>query len=198
MKIPKWRSIYVSLISAALVFSLAGCTHTSTTEQRSETTRTGQSEVREMTDEGRGKMQEMATQSKAELEKVASAGKAGFQDLSQKAELGFEKIAASSNEALRGIGMKSGYGAAEKEQFLTGCKQSCAKEGPKTTNIGQFCELYCGCTHDNLQTKVPFEDLQDYTVGKASDTSTQKIEQIRSQCVKDAHTATTPTNKQKS
>lgn len=178
MKRMNLRTIYVSLTSLALVFSLAGCTRTSTTQPESRNVQTGQSQVREM-----------ATKSKAELDKMTAAGKSDFQDLTQKAGQGFEKIAASSNEALKGIGMQTGYGSVEKEQFLTGCKQSCAKESPKTSNVGKFCELYCGCTHDNLQNKVAFEDLQDYTVGKATDTSTKKIEQIRSQCVKDAHTA---------
>lgn len=192
MKPLKRPFIYVSLTSLALIFSLAGCTHSSTTEPKSETLQTGQAEVREMTENTKAQMAQMATQSKTELTKMASAGKAGFQELSQKAEQSLNRIAASSDEALKGVGLQTGYNAVEKEQFLTGCKQACAKESKTTGNIARFCELYCGCTHDNLQSKIAFEDLQDYTVGKASNTASKKIEQIRNQCLQDANTTTNP------
>lgn len=166
MKIFSKRSICVSLASLALVFSMAGCARTNT-ETTSEYRPTGQSEVREMTEQG----------------------KAGLQQAAQKAEQGLEKIAASSNDAMKNLGVKSGYGPQEEQEFLTACKASCAKESPKAGNVAQFCELYCGCTHDNLEAKVPFNDLRAYTAGKKSE-SNQAIVEIRDQCIQDAHTAT--------
>ncbi|WP_373532029.1 hypothetical protein [Vampirovibrio sp.] len=169
MKLWKQPAIGVYFTVLALVFSLTGCTKTDTTSSRAPST--GQSEVREMPEQT----------------------KTGWTEATQKAETGLQKIAASSNQALKKLGVNSQYGQAEEKEFLSACKQSCLKESPQShpnsNNVTHFCELYCGCTHDNLETKVPFNDLQAYTNGQTSK-SNQAIIEIRDQCVRDAHAAT--------
>ena len=209
MKMMSLRSVYVSLTALAVVFSLSGCAR-STTQPSSETYSTGQSQVREeqpaTTGEGKlqpGRTSEMdhAMTESRQADWQDKAGQVGQdiskvgQGISQKVEQGYDKIAASTSDALKGVGLNTGYSQKEKEQFLTGCEQSCAKEKTTNKDINKFCNLYCGCTHDNLEAQVPFKDLQDYTMGK-SNKSGKTIEQIRNQCVKSAHTATSkPTSK---
>lgn len=178
MKRMSLRTIYVSLASLALVFSLAGCAKT-TVQPENEIYRTGQAEVRE---------------SAPEQDRKNTAS--GWTDMSQKAGQGLDRIAASSNAALKKMGIHTGYNQEEKNQFLMACQQACVKEGPKTKEISQFCNLYCGCTHDNLEAQVPFEDLQAYTMDKTGGKAGGKtgksgttIEQIKTRCIQDSHTA---------
>jgi hypothetical protein len=170
MKLWNQQAISASLVALTLVFSLTGCTRTNT-GTTSEYPSTGQSEVREMTDQG----------------------KAGLREAAQTAEANLKKIAASSNQAMKELGVKGNYGQEEEKEFLSACKQSCAKEGPKSDNVAQFCALYCGCTHDNLQAKVPLKDLQAYSNGQPSKSS-QAIMEIRDQCARDSHAATQKSN----
>lgn len=183
MKRMNLRTIYVSLTLLALVFGFAGCAKT-TVQPENEIYRTGQAEVRE---------------SAPDQERTNT--RSGWNEMSQKAGQGLDRIAASSNEALKKMGIHTGYNQEEKNQFLMGCQQACVKEGPKTREISQFCNLYCGCTHDNLEAQVPFEDLQAYTLGKAggkTGKSGRLIEQIRTQCIKDSHTAINHSSDKKS
>ncbi len=190
MKQISLRSIYVSLTSLALVFALGGCTRQSVEPKSASmenSTSTGQAQVREMAETGKARMDQMATQSKAKLEQLAESG-----------ENQLNEMAAASDSAVEKITMQGvGYNEQEKQQFLGGCQKSCAQEGPKSTQNQKFCELYCGCTHSNLQSKVSFEDLQTYTTGQPGK-SNQKIEQIRRQCVEDAHKALLPNGHKKS
>jgi hypothetical protein len=166
MKLWNQQAIIASLLALAMVFSLTGCTKTNT-GTTSEYPSTGQSEVREMTDQGR----------------------AGVREAVQTAEANLQKIATSSNQAMKELGIKGHYGQEEEKEFLSACKQSCANERPTSDNVAQFCDLYCGCTHDNLKVKVPLKDLQAYSNGQPSQ-SNQAIREIRNQCVRDSHAAT--------
>jgi hypothetical protein len=174
MKLWNQQAIGASLVALVMVFSLTGCTKTNT-GTTSEAPSTGQSEVREITEQG----------------------KAGLREAAQKAEESLEKIAASSNQAMKDLGIQDNYGAEEEKEFLSTCKQSCVNEDPKSDNVAQFCELYCGCTHDNLAAKIPFKDLEAYTSGRPSQSS-QAIMEIRDQCVRDSHAATQKSSEGKS
>lgn len=73
----------------------------------------------------------------------------------------------------------------DREDFMTGCLESCKANNKASADFSQFCHSYCVCSFEDLENKVPFDHLQAYSKGNPTE-STSAIRGILKQCAAEA------------
>lgn len=72
-----------------------------------------------------------------------------------------------------------GHRNLEQDQFMANCRTSCKSE--KEGMQAAFCDFYCGCTYQQMDSRVPIGDLRAFARGEQNQ-STAMINDIIQKC----------------
>jgi hypothetical protein len=78
----------------------------------------------------------------------------------------------------------SGHRNLDRASYMEGCRQLCTT-GKQAKDLGHdapFCDTYCGCSYERMQTEIPIDDLRAYARGQTPPSSGQ-IDSIIKQCL---------------